>query len=108
MEKKVKKIPCLSDKPCNGHLTFKRVDYAIKLKDKTVSVPDIEVWECNLCGERFYPYEASKKIDLYKEYSGRLMLRLEPELHWKLTRVANKHHRSLNQEVNYLLENTLK
>jgi YgiT-type zinc finger domain-containing protein len=108
MEKKVKKIPCLSDKPCNGHLTFKRVDYVIKLKDKTVSVPNIEVWECDLCGERFYPYEASKKIDLYKEYSGRLMLRLEPELHWKLARVANKHHRSLNQEVNYLLENTLK
>ena len=108
MEKKIKKIPCLSDKPCDGHLTFKRVNYTIKLKDRTVSVPDIEVWECDLCGERFYPYEASKKIDLYKEYSGRLMLRLEPKLHWKLARVANKHHRSLNQEVNYLLENTLK
>lgn len=108
MEKKIKKIPCLSDKSCDGHLSFKRVNYTIKLKDKTVSVPDIEVWECNLCGERFYPYEASKKIDLYKEYSGRLMLRLEPEIHWKLTRVAKKHHRSLNQEINYLLENTLK
>ena len=119
MEKKIKKISCLSDKSCDGHLTFKRVNYTIKLsrksgilpmagKDRTVSVPDIEVWECDLCGERFYPYEASKKIDLYKEYSGRLMLRLEPKLHWKLARVANKHHRSLNQEVNYLLENTLK
>ncbi|MEK6732534.1 MAG: toxin-antitoxin system HicB family antitoxin [Candidatus Omnitrophota bacterium] len=108
MEKKIKKIPCLSDKSCDGHLIFKRINYTIKLKDKTVSVPNIEVWECDLCGERFYPYEASKKIDLYKEYSGRLMLRLEPELHWKLARVANKHHRSLNQEVNYLLENTLK
>ena len=108
MEKKIKKIPCLSDKPCAGYLTLKRVDYAIKLKDKTVSVPDIELWECDLCGERFYPYEASKKIDLYKEYSGRLMLRLEPKLHWKLAMVANKHHRSLNQEVSYLLENTLK
>lgn len=108
MEKKIRKIPCLSDKPCAGKLILKRVNYKIKLKDKIVSVPDVEVWECDLCGERFYPYEASKKIDLYKEYSGRLMLRLEPEVHWKLARAAHKHHRSLNQEVNYLLETTLK
>ncbi len=108
MEKKIKKIPCLSNKPCAGQLILKRVNYKIKLKDKIVSVPDVEVWECDLCGERFYPYEASKKIDLYKEYSGRLMLRLEPEVHWRLARVAHKHHRSLNQEVNHLLETTLK
>lgn len=108
MKKEIKKISCLSDKHCNGHLNLKRVDYTIKLEDRTVSVPNIEVWECDLCGERFYPYEASKKIDLYKEYSGRLMLRLEPEIHWKLASVAKKHRRSLNQEINYLLESTLK
>ena len=108
MEKKTKKISCLSDKHCDGHLMLKRVDHTIKLKNRTVLVPNIEVWECDRCGEQFYPYEASKKIDLYKEYSGRLMLRLEPETHWKLARIAKKHHRSLNQEVNHLLENTLK
>ncbi len=108
MNKKIKKISCLSDRQCDGHLNLKRIDHTIKLKDRTVIVPDIEVWECDQCGERFYPYEASKKIDLYKEYSGRLMLRIEPELHWRLTRIAKKHHRSLNQEVNHLLENTLK
>lgn len=108
MEKKTKKISCLSDKHCDGRLHLKRVDYSLKLKDKTISVPDIEVWECDSCSERFYPYEASKKIDLYKEYSGRLMLRLEPKIHWKLVRVAKRHHRSLNQEINYLLENSLK
>ena len=104
MKEKSKKISCLSDKHCNGHLSIKRADHTIKLKDKTITVPDIEVWECDRCGERFYPYEASKKIDLYKEYSGRLMLRLEPELHWKLVRIAKKHHRSLNQEIYCLLE----
>jgi len=106
MKKKTEKILCLSDKHCEGHLSLKRVEHKIKLKGKTVLVPDIEVWECDRCGERFYPYEASKKIDLHKEYSGKLMLRLDPELHWKLTRIAKKHHRSLNQEINYLLENT--
>lgn len=108
MEKKIKRIPCLSDSRCAGQLILKRVNYKIKLKDKTISVPDVEIWECDLCGERFYPYESSKKIDLYKEYSGRLMLRLEPEIHWKLARVAHRHHRSINQEINYLLETTLK
>mgnify|MGYP001564351522 FL=1 len=104
MREKSRKIPCLSDKHCNGHLSLQRVDHIIKLKDKTVTVPDIEVWECDRCGEHLYPYETSKKIDLYKEYSGRIMLRLEPDLHWKLVRTAKKHHRSLNQEIYYLLE----
>ncbi|MBU4590790.1 MAG: toxin-antitoxin system HicB family antitoxin [Candidatus Omnitrophica bacterium] len=108
MKKITKKISCLSDKQCDGHLILKHIDHTIKLKNRTVIVPDVEVWECDKCGERFYTYEASKKIDLYKEYSGRLMLRIEPEIHWKLTRIAKKHHRSLNQEVNHLLENTLK
>lgn len=107
MKKKTRKIPCLSEKQCNGHLNLKRVACTLKLKDKTVSVPDVEIWECNRCGERFYPYEASKKIDLFKKYSGRFMLRLEPKLHWKLVRIARKHRRSLNQQINYLLENYL-
>lgn len=108
MKKKNKKISCLSDKHCSGRLKLKHINYAIKLKDRSVSVPDVEVWECDCCKERFYPYEASKKIDLYKKYSGKFMLRLEPEIHWKLARIAKKHHRSLNQEVNHLLESTLR
>lgn len=108
MGKNAKKIRCLSEKPCAGYLTLKHINYTLKLKDRTVTVPNVEIWECDLCGQHFYPYEASKKIDLYKEYSGRLMLRLDPQLHWKLVTVANKHHRSLNKEVNYLLENSLK
>lgn len=105
MKKKNKRIKCLSDKPCDGNLSLKRIDYTIKHESKTIVVPDVEVWECDTCREHFYPYETSKKIDLYKEYSGRLMLRIDPELHWKLIRMAKKHHRSLNQEINYLLEN---
>lgn len=106
-KRETQKISCLSDKQCGGHLVLKRVDYRLTLKDKTVSVPDIEVWECASCKERFYPYEASKKIDLYKEYSGRLMLRIDPEVHWKLVKIAKRNHRSLNQEISYLIENTL-
>ncbi len=99
-----KKIQCISEKQCNGHLILQKIDYPLKHNGKTTVIPEIEVWECDTCGERFYPYEASKRIDLYKEYSGKIMLRTDPELHWKLVRLAQKHHRSLNQEIQYLLE----
>lgn len=99
-----KKIVCLSEKGCSGSLHLKRTKHAIRLKDRAVTIPDVEAWECDRCGERFYPYETSRKIDIYKEYSGRLMLRLEPEIHCKLTKIAKKHHRSINQEINYLLD----
>ena len=108
MGKKIKKIQCISGKSCKGHLIPKRVDYTIKHNGKPLIVPDVEIWECDTCGEQFYPYEASKKIDLYKKHSGRFMLRIAPELHWQLVQLAKNHHRSLNQEINYLLENIVK
>lgn len=104
MKNKTKKIRCLSNKSCKGLLTLKHIDYTLKHNGKTITVPKVEIWECDTCKERFYPHEASKKIDLYKEYSGRLMLRVNPKLHWRLIRLAKKHHRSLNQEISYLLE----
>lgn len=106
MKEKTKRIKCISDKSCNGNLVLKRVDYTLKHNGRTIVVPKVEIWECDTCKERFYPYEASKKIDLYKEYSGRLTLRINPKLHWKLIRLAKKHHRSLNQEISYLLEDS--
>lgn len=101
---KQKKITCLSEKGCKGTLHLKRIKHTIKLNGRRVTVPDVLVWQCDQCDEKFYPYEASRKIDVYKEYSGRLMLRLGPEIHYKLARIAKKHHRSINQEINYLLE----
>ena len=106
--KNKKSLPCLSEKSCSGHLHTTQIDHTIKMDDRTISIPNIEVLKCDRCGERFYPYDSSKKIDLYKEYSGRFMVRLSPECHWKLAQLAKRHHRSLNQEIHYLLENTLK
>ncbi len=98
-----KKIQCLSETPCHGQLHFKIIEHKLNVKGKIIAIPNIKVWECDLCGERFYPYESSKKIDLYKQYSGRIMLRINPEIHSELVQIAKKHHRSLNQEINYLL-----
>ena len=107
MKKTPEKIQCLSETPCDGQLHLKTIDHKLNVKGKTITIPDIEVWKCDLCGEHFYPYETSKKIDLYKQYSGKIMLRIRPELHLMLVRIAKNHHRSLNQEVNYLLEKTI-
>jgi len=104
MGKKPEMLSCLSDKNCNGYLIRKRVSRTIKLKNRTVTVPDVEVWECDKCGEYFFPYEASKKMEPDKKYSGRIMVRLKPETHRMLDKMARKHHRSLNQEINHLME----
>lgn len=35
----------------------------LQLKDRLVTTPLIEYWECDRCGEIFYPHETSKKLD---------------------------------------------
>jgi len=104
MGEKPEMLSCLSDTKCTGYLIRKRVTRTINLKGRTVTVPDVEVWECDKCGEHFFPYEASKKLESGKKYSGRIMLRLKPETHRILDKMAKKHHRSLNQEITHLLE----
>lgn len=107
MKKASEEIQCLSETPCNGHLQLKNIEHKLNVKGKTITIPDLKVWECNLCGEHFYPYESSKEIDFYKQYSGRIMLRLNPKLHANLVQFAQKDHRSVNQEINYLLERAI-
>jgi YgiT-type zinc finger domain-containing protein len=36
---------------------------ALQLKKQTAITPVIEYWECERCGEVFYPHETSKKLD---------------------------------------------
>ena len=98
-----KRLNCLADTGCRGKLVLTRIDYSLKYNGKTIIVPNVEIWECDTCHEQFYPAEASQKIDLYKECSGKLMLRIDPILHKKLIRLAEENHRSLNQEIAFLL-----
>jgi YgiT-type zinc finger domain-containing protein len=98
-----KSLKCLADNGCAGKLNLKKIDYSLKHNGKTIIVPDVEILECDTCHEQFYPAQASQKIDLYKECSGKLMLRIDPVLHKKLIRLAKENHRSLNQEISFLL-----
>ena len=103
------KIHCISEEnpSCKGLLHSVRIDKKIKTLGGMVTLRDLEVLECSICKERFYPAAALKKISAQKKYSGKFVLRVAPELHATLAEKAQKHHRSLNQEVAHLLETAL-
>jgi YgiT-type zinc finger domain-containing protein len=101
---KQKRIRCLADTGCQGTIEVQHITYPLKVGKKTIEVPDVEVWVCQRCGERFYPAASSRKIEAYKRYSGKFNVRVDPELHARLARQAEAHHRSLDQEISHLLE----
>jgi YgiT-type zinc finger domain-containing protein len=103
-----RKIRCLADTDCQGTIEVQHITYPLKVGKKTILVPDVEVWVCQRCGERFYPAESSRKIEAYKHYSGRLNVRINPELQAQLARQAKEHQRPLEQEVSELLEQGLR
>lgn len=55
----------------------------------------------------FLDFAKEKNIAPEKEHSGRLILRLKPELHRKYKLLASAKHISLNQLLNETLEKTL-
>ncbi len=73
----------------------------------TVIIPNIEVDICNNCGEKFFGYEAALKLEQVKKNANRVVLNLKPELYKQISSLAEKHQRSFDDEVNYLLETTL-
>jgi len=99
---------CPSDTDCNGELHRKRIDYTFESNGRKIKVPDLEVWQCDQCNEIFFPAEANERIDLSERFSGRFLVRVPPELHCQLTHVAKEHHRSLNQEITFLLSQALR
>lgn len=102
-KKKILKYKCPSCKV--GKTEIKKINYQLKTKrGKKIIIPNLEVEECTCCGERIFSLEAARKIEAYKTHSGRLVVRLKPEVHARLSDLAQKHQRSLNQEINFLLE----
>jgi predicted HicB family RNase H-like nuclease len=70
-------------------------------------IPDLTVEVCDQCGERVFNAAAARQVQAYKQYSGRILLRLDPELHGRLAQLAKQHHRSLNEELNVRLRTSL-
>jgi YgiT-type zinc finger domain-containing protein len=91
-----------------GNMVTRTMDYEIvdTLNRKTV-IPNIEVDTCDACGEKFFGYEAAARLDEIKKKGNRVTLFLSPELQKRIKSLAEKHRRSFEEEVNYLLETRL-
>ena len=92
-----------------GMATTQIVPVSVKLRDgRKFTVPDVEVDVCEKCGDRIFGAEALRKIEDYKQCTGKLLVRLDPALHAQLMREARESRRSLNQQISYLLERGFK
>jgi YgiT-type zinc finger domain-containing protein len=91
-----------------GSMVTTTMDYEIvdTLNRKTV-IPNIEVDTCDACGEKFFGYEAAVRLEEIKKKGNRVTLYLNSELQKRIKNLAEKHKRSFEEEVNYLLETTL-
>jgi len=90
-----------------GRMVTKTMDYEIAdtLNSKTV-IPNLEVDICDACGEKFFGYEAALRLEEIKKKSNRVTLYLNPELQKRIKNLADKHKRSFEEEVKYILEKT--
>ena len=91
-----------------GDMITKIMDYEIvgASSEKTV-IPNIEVDICNTCNEKIFGYEAALKLEEVKKKGNRVIVYLKPELQEQITNLAEKHRKSFDEEVNFLLETTL-
>ena len=98
--------------PCpfcaRGNMITQIINYEMvdSLNNK-VKIPNIEVDICDVCGEKFFGYDAAVTLDEIKKKGKRITLFLKPELQKRISSLAKKHERSFDAEVNCLLETTL-
>jgi YgiT-type zinc finger domain-containing protein len=100
------------DAECVGHYVKKLRDLTFKRNGGTITIKNSEYWECDVCGSFVTSKEEMKRIRVNTReqiaYTGRLTLRLSPELHQQLAEEAQSNHRSLNNELAYRLAQSLK
>lgn len=111
-EKELEKGLTCEEPGCSGQYLKKLRDIKMKRKGNTVTIQDSEYWECDLCENFVTAKEEIQRIQKQakeqENYTGRLTLRLNPELHRQLAEEAQINHRSLNNELAYRLEKSLK
>lgn len=86
-----------------------RLNY--KLKDENgreFVVPDLKVEICDFCGEKIFNMDAVRKAERIQGRVGKILIRLKPALQSALSARAQKNQRSITQEVQYLLETSLR
>lgn len=77
-------------------------------------IPNINILACPLCNEEVLSAQEIRKMEKLAQekaenrYTGKLVIRIDSDLHEKLTRISRKNKRSLNQEIAFRLEQSLK
>ena len=92
-----------------GTTRVQKIDY--KLNDengKEFVVPDLEVEVCDFCGERIFNMDAVSKARRILGSPHKILIRLKPELHDTLVTRAQKSRRSLTEEAEHLLAESLR
>ena len=96
---------------CSGQYAPKKRDLVLTVGGNRVTIQDTEYWECEECGAFVTAREESRRIRKearqQAEYSGRLVVRMDPSMHRQLTELAEANHRSLNGEILYRLKQSL-
>jgi len=92
-----------------GRMQTQQIDYEIQdaVGEKLV-IPKVEADICDHCGQRIFGYEAARKLEQHKKRHHRVILRLKPKLRSHIAKLANEHNRTLDEEINRLLEERLK
>lgn len=97
---------------CEGQYVKAFRDITLKRGGIPITIKDSAYWECGSCGSFVTSREEMKRIQesarQQTAYTGRLTVRLSPELHQQLAEEAHNNHRSLNNELAYRLAQSLK
>ena len=92
-----------------GAIQIQKIDYRLKDENgKEFIVPDLQVEVCDFCGERIFNMQAVTKARKIIGGPHKIVLRLGPELHYTLTNRAQKAKRSITEEAQHLLEQSLR
>jgi len=92
-----------------GTTLVQKMDYILKDENgKEFIVPDLQVEVCDFCGERIFNMEAVNKARQIIGAPHKILIRLRPELHYTLTTRAQKSKRSITEEAQHLLEESLR
>ena len=93
-----------------GRLIAANATETIVVDGRKRRIRGLRIWKCSECDESLMHGKEIRRAteEVRSRYSGQFRLRVGVHLHAKLARAAKEDHRSLNQEVVYVLEQGLK
>lgn len=107
----MKPNPCPSCQ--EGSLVSAEKHLSFTHKGETCRIEGVKVSRCNHCGEEIITAEEIRRMEkearqkMESQFTGKFILRVSPDLHQRLSQMAKKNRRSLNQEVASRLEESL-